>query len=491
MKDIWNVLEERTRTWEALGRQGLADTIWADYVSVRFGRTGNPRALEYLYPYLNHAQKQTRLKALGVAARVFEGRGQRAIDDLDYFIKNPDPFLRDRAAQVVGATVTGSGPHIILHVLAPYLNHRNQFVRKRSLVALGKACAGRGNAKVLAEIQRTASEPLDDESRIAIAEAFAGRPTEEVYALVADPKAIRYSEHAWDEYKVAYPVSILVRGASDEWYERACKEIFEPRLHVSEERRYWFFVQRNGVEALCNAAPGHGMEALGRMLHLRNNRCTLRAIMSSGQKCFAGADPEANRAPLIDLARNGDLQEQRIAAVCLGAMMMGTEDDETIGVLRELCDARNKAVQTAALTGLGMAALSTCNEELRKLCLDRALGGETTSAAILALGTIFLGSGRADVFKDIRTRAEIHRRRPVRGRRHCKPLAVCYWATGLVYLGTGSTEPIEFLLDVLALPRVSRTYQYQWLAAKALVMIEFSESAILGIPQGRFVFPRV
>jgi HEAT repeat protein len=287
MKDIWNVLEERTRTWEALGRQGLADAIWADYVSVRFGRTGNPRALEYLYPYLNHAQKQTRLKALGVAARVFEGRGQRAIDDLDYFTKNPDLFLRDRAVQVVGSTVTGSGPRVILQVLAPYLNHRNQFVRKRALVALGEACAGRANVRVLAEIQRMASTPLDDELRIAIGVAFAGRPTEEVYALVTEPN----SEDTWREYEVAYAISTLVRGASDEWYERACGEVFEPRLHASGERWNWrsIFVQRDGVEALCNAAPGRGMEALRRMLHLRNKRCTLRAIMSSGQKCFAGA----------------------------------------------------------------------------------------------------------------------------------------------------------------------------------------------------------
>ena len=50
------------------------------------------------------------------------------------------------------------------------------------------------------------------------------------------------------------------------------------------------------------------MEALRKMMHLCNGRCTLRALMSSGQKCFAGADPEANRAPLIDMARNGDQQ---------------------------------------------------------------------------------------------------------------------------------------------------------------------------------------
>ena len=99
MKDLLNTLEERTRAWNALGRQGVADAVWADYVSIRFGRTGDPRALEYLYPYLNHAVKETRLKAIDVAAHVFEGRGPKVVDALDYFTKNPDHFLSDRAVQ--------------------------------------------------------------------------------------------------------------------------------------------------------------------------------------------------------------------------------------------------------------------------------------------------------------------------------------------------------------------------------------------------------
>jgi hypothetical protein len=201
-------------------------------------------------------------------------------------------------------------------------------------------------------------------------------------------------------------------------------------------------------------------------------------MLSSAPPCFAGADPHVHWDPLVELARHGDVQEQRIAAVCLGRMMMGAEDTETIGVLRELCEARNPAVQSAALAGLGMAARSTCDEALRQLCWDRASVDETAAAAIRALGMVFLGSGRSDVLEDIRARAALYRARPVRGKKHCKPLASCYWATGLVYLGTGSMEPVEFLLDVLALPRAPRVYEYQWCAAKALVMIEFSEAAL-------------
>ncbi|GEM_PF-7096115 len=69
MNDLWKNLEEQSRTWDALTRQGLANAIWADYVTARFRRTGDPRALEYLYPYLSSAC--TRNRAIRIACDVF------------------------------------------------------------------------------------------------------------------------------------------------------------------------------------------------------------------------------------------------------------------------------------------------------------------------------------------------------------------------------------------------------------------------------------
>ena len=480
MKDLWHALEERTRAWDALSRQGLADAIWEDYVSIRFARTGDPRALQYLYPYLNHASREVREHAVDVAARVFEGRGPKAVEALDYFTKNPDLFLRDRAVRVVGAAVKGSADAVVLDTLAPYLDHSNQFIRKLSLVALGEAAEGAGSESVLAEIRRVAQMPgpREDEVDMAIARVFAGQPTEEAYSLVAKPElADRIDTGNQDA------VAVLVRGASEEWYERACGEVFEPRLHAGErpgEGWRWFtdFVRRDGIAALCRASPGRGMDALKRMLHLRNNRCTGHAMMRAAPECFAGADPSANRAPLIELIQKGDAQAQRIAAVLLGRLVMGLDDGPSTDVLRTLCDAPSRAVQSAALTGLGMAARSSCHEELRQLCLDRSTEDETAAAAIGALGMVFLGSGRGDVFADIQRTAAAYRDRPVRSRKHCKPLAACYRGVGLVHLGTGSEEPVEFLLDVLAVPRSHRMDEYHWAAARALVMVEFSEAAL-------------
>ena len=55
MKDMWTDLAEGTHAWQALDRQILADAVWGPYVTARFARTGDPRALEYLYPYLNRS----------------------------------------------------------------------------------------------------------------------------------------------------------------------------------------------------------------------------------------------------------------------------------------------------------------------------------------------------------------------------------------------------------------------------------------------------
>jgi len=92
---------------------------------------------------------------------------------------------------------------------------------------------------------------------------------------------------------------------------------------------------------------------------------------------------------------------------------------------------------------------------------------------------LYMGSGRADVLADLATLARNLEALPVRGRKHCKPLAACYWAAGLLYLGTGSEEPLGLLCDVLARPKRAPMDEYHWVAGKALVMVEFSESQIV------------
>lgn len=472
MKDLWMALEERTRTWDAIRRQGLADAIWESYVSTRFRRTGDRRALEYLYPYLNHADRETRLHAITVAALVFEGRGPTAIDALDYFTKNPDLFIRDRAVIVVGAAVTGSRDEVILDALSPYLNSPNQYTRKLAMVALGRAAVGQASARVLAEILRIAQLPgtREDEVRLAVATVFAGRPNEGVWSLVAGSGSLEDidKDNAW-------ATAVLVRGASNDWYERACAEVFDPRFRVGDEMGWRRgFIMRNGVTALSHAGMGKGMDPLDRMLDLRFSRTPGNALLKCAPRCFVGADPDANRMPLIELMETGDVPEQRIAATCLGRMVMGAEDETAIGALRTLCETKNKAVQAQALIGLGMSARSCCDEDLRRLCLARFGHGETASAAITALGLVYLGSGRGDVFSEIKARAIALREEPVRSRRYRKPLAACYAAAGLLYLGTGSEEPVEFLLDVLAHPP-RRSDEYRWVAAKSLVMVETPE----------------
>jgi len=476
MTDIWTLLEERTRAWHALGRQGLADAIWADTVAVRFGRSGDPRALEFLYPYLNHAQRHTRLAALAVAARVFEGRGVHSLDALDYFTRHPDPFLRDRSVRLVGAAVKGSAPAAILETLAPYLEHPSQFIRKHALIALSEASEGQADPQVVAEIQRVGKlpGPPPDEVLQALARACAGQPSDHAYGLLA-----RHEKVERIDVGAEIAISRLVRGASEEWYQRACREIFEPRLRMEHELTWYRnLIRRLGICALTHAGPGRGMDPFGRVMDQRNTGCMGHAMANNLIECFAGADTEEHRGPLLELARDGDLQQQRMAALCLGRLVMGEDDAESIDALVRVSGAHSGAVRAAGLRGLGMAARSTCDEALWQLCVERADDDETATAAIGALGMVYLGSGRSDVFGAIRDLAGRLRARPVRSRRHSKPLQTCYRAAGLVYLGTGAEEPVEFLLDVLALHRSSGGAVYGATASRSLVMIDFSEAAL-------------
>jgi hypothetical protein len=92
---------------------------------------------------------------------------------------------------------------------------------------------------------------------------------------------------------------------------------------------------------------------------------------------------------------------------------------------------------------------------------------------------VYMGSGSVAVLKSIVSEADRFRSRPVRGKKYCRPLAVCYYAAGLVYLGTGASEPVQFLLDVLAVPPASKRFHgYRWAAARALIMTEFAESKL-------------
>ena len=474
MADIFNILEERSRTWHALQRQHLAGIVWPGYVATRFGRTGDPRALEFLYPYLNHASRSTRLVAVRVAAKVFEGRGPRAIESLDYFTKHPDPFLKDRAVMLIGAALTGCRDEVILEHLASYLNHRNQFIRTQALVALGEAGMGQASQRVLTEIQRVASlpGPKAEDVTLAVARAFTGKPTEEAYHLTVRPEIPDRVHTDGGEYIHA---GILVKHASQEWYERACTDAFDPFLHI-ESDQFWerIFAQRDGVDGLSEAGEGRGMDPLMRMWHLRSAGCAGNAMYRwHTVSCFDGADRQANYGPIVELLRTSDVSGQRIAAVCLGKLMEGAEDAEAIELLVGLCDARNKAVQAAALRGIGMVAKSTCDERLRQICQDRAMEGETARDAINTLGSIFYGSARSDVFESLRQIADGYRNRPVRGKKHCGPLALCYRAIGWVYAGTGSTEPLEFFVDIVSRPRLRRYDEYQDYAAIGLLNVQF------------------
>ncbi len=492
MSDLWRTLEERSANWNVISRQGLVDSVWLHYVTARFGRTGDPRALDYLYPYL--AKAATRHQAVRVARDVFEGRGAQALETLTYFTQHPDSFLRDRAVRLVGAAVTGSGWELILQTLQPYLQSNNQFVRRQAVVALSQAARGQASDAVLREILEVAAETpaIGTNLRIsAITLLYQGAPTEETYRLAVKP------ERDWERNIVDFEVDEdkvghLVMGAEEVWFDRMYEDLLAhmliPDEFPEEVGRGWMRPGRHkgAVEGLSTAGAGRGMKPFLRMLEVRQGHGAIHAMMRVAPRCFVGANLDDCLDPLSKLAVSGDVATQRVAAVCLGRLVMHQDREDTISLLADLCNAKNGAVRAAAVRGVGMAARSHSDESLRRICLRLADEPETSRAAIRALGTVYLGTGRSDVFGEIRDRAVALRNRPVRGKKHNKPLAACYFSAGLIYAGTGSLEPVEFLLDGMARPRES-----QHMAARGLVMTEFPESrlgdAFLGIDEYELV----
>ena len=123
-------------------------------MTARFAGSGDKRALYFLYPYLNHAEKKgKRVQAISVAARVFEGCGPGVAEDLDYFTRNTDSFIQDRTVAVLGAAVAGWPEEVMLETLRPYLESRNRFVQRLAMTALSKAAEGTASPSLLAAIK--------------------------------------------------------------------------------------------------------------------------------------------------------------------------------------------------------------------------------------------------------------------------------------------------------------------------------------------------
>jgi hypothetical protein len=483
MTDLWTALEEHSRSWSPMDRQSLANKIWDLYVTARFARTGDVRALDYLYPYLNHADREVQLRAIRVVGTVFEGRGVRALDAVRYLTENPRHFLKDRAVTVVGATLKGTRLKLALPVLIPYLESGNTFTRKLALAALRAAAEGRASQEVV-ELIDTYAADFPGLQRRAIAQVFAGKPNEEIYSRLAGDvgdyeNATQRSRHH------AGSIATIVKGAGIEWFDRADKEMFDPFKDpdLGSKHPLWRGIwQREAVTGISQAGAGLGMAALSRMIHLAKRRCPGHAMLKRAPNCFVGADYDTNKPELIELIDGGDVPTQRVGAICLGRLAQDTGDQEVIDRLVTLTGSRNGAVRAAGLRAMGMVARSTCDERLTETCFDAIPKGECRRAAYEAIGDLYAGSGRSDIFRRLSGEARSLKSMPAR-RVANKSLAACYRAVGAVYRGTGSSDPFIYLVEILSLPEKQGHDVYRRAAAQALVDVEFAEAAPRILPR--------
>jgi hypothetical protein len=467
MPTLWAVLEERTRGWSALARQALADTVWQDQVLGRFDRSGDPRALPYLYPYLRHHDRQVRLRTLAVAARVFAGAGGAALPHLAWFTENPDLFIRDRAVQVVASAMHGAAEAELLATLSPYGASANRFVRRQALTGMAAAAAATCSNAVVGTLERISSSLGEELPTTALAEVHAGHPTEAVWRrLVGEPNHDRAVDAA----------ALLVRGAPEPWFDRALAEAFVPRFSnrlIGDERGHVIFRQRNAVLACGRGGRGRGMRGLVPMLGIGES-CAAHAVLVAVHDLFDDADEAEQRPRLERSLASGALPEQRLATIALGRLLMASGDEAAIALLRERCASGSGALRAAAVQSLGCVARSSARRDLLELARPLLADGETAVAALRAIGLIALGTGDRDADRLVRDEMARWSALP-RGRRHHRPLAACHWALGLVHLGTGDAAVLDALLPTFALPDVPAYRAYRSAASKAVSLVEHGE----------------
>ena len=142
-------LEKLTHAWPQSEREELGRRFGIGWTALRYQGTGSVEGLEFLYPFLNDSDAHVRRRALEAVGTVFQGTGAESLEKLSYITKNRDLLIRDRSSLVVGKALAGESPQVILDVLSPAYNHRNDFIRALGVVALGFAAEGRGHSELL------------------------------------------------------------------------------------------------------------------------------------------------------------------------------------------------------------------------------------------------------------------------------------------------------------------------------------------------------
>ncbi len=78
MQDVVGALETYAGAWRILSRDELVYSKWTGYVRGRFSRTGDVRALQFIYPWqklypnLNRGQRSVQSRVLDEVALAFE-----------------------------------------------------------------------------------------------------------------------------------------------------------------------------------------------------------------------------------------------------------------------------------------------------------------------------------------------------------------------------------------------------------------------------------
>ena len=476
MDGIWDALAEKSRSMKALNRQGMADAIWPYFLLARYAKTGQAESLDFLIPYLQHADKSYRSRALDVTARIYDGAGQSAIADLEYITKNADLRIRDRSVHVVAACLKTLPPAEMLSGLAGYISHKNHFIRAQALRELGQCGYQTGSKDLLNAILDIRNHGNSQLYRdLALSRIFSGNPTDEVYCRVAKPEFAAAIDNG-----NSYTTALLVRGDKTGYRDMALEAVLRPRLETRIEGWLGQLIRRDGVIGMVVAFPDKPGFVLESVLPVIGEACVFRASLAWLPSLFQNSEDSFLRDKLIQLAESDDERVGTVAIACLGRYLRGS-DEEIPNVLRDACHAKSSGLQAQALLSLGMAAEGTADSSIMRLLQNNVGRYDLAVASILSMGFLNKGLGEGKATSIILNVLEDFTVNPKPGRRSNKRIRNALLALGLAYAGTGLDNPVEVLFEYVSLPAYARNAEYRRCAARALTMIQFPEPRIQAV----------
>jgi HEAT repeat protein len=471
MNNTLGNLEKITHAWSQSEREELGRRFGIGWTALRYQGTGSVEGLEFLYPFLNDSDAQIRLQALMAAQIIFKGTGIEGLEKLSYITKNRDLFIRDRAVLVIGKTLEGESPEVIIDILKPSYTHKNNFIRGLGSLALGFAGRGKAGKQIFSILEKL----IKDKNNFVAMNAIMGMA--EAFSESGDSKVINILESI-DPLPILAIARIGRNSQAENNLVTLIRQNFQPSnisLISPAEKRDSGFIQREAVWGMSWLLRGKAQQAFSEM----------KSYLSLSKSENPGRIPRS--ATIWSLPSTFD-----------------NSGKKGIEIAMSMLDKNNRPMLRAGILALGVAARASCDQDILNVLTPylSSENGAIRDVANISVGLVFQKSGHNDVFKLLESTNIDDRRGPSTNYpfgvgliyqtisdekivtnltklfKTKRPRLIHYAAfgIGLIYQGSLNAQAVEVLLPLLESKELRA-------ACEALQLVDFDENALALLPR--------